>query len=137
MVTLEPVKLRSKLFRFERADLVVPRGTDPASALRPFRDIGPELAADLKAVGISDPAALRAVGAVDANRRLMAAGLQTGAHSRKAIEAALEGMRRQPEDVDDGQRHEAKGAIEDWWGTLTLRRQGWRERRRARSGRPR
>ena len=54
------VKLRSRLFRFRHFELVLPAGTDPATALETLEQLGPRLAHDLRAVGISDPDALRA-----------------------------------------------------------------------------
>ncbi len=138
---LAAVKVRSRLFRFEHVELVVPGWADPATALQSLREIGPQLAADLKAVGISDPAALRAAGAEDANRRLMEAGLQTGVHSRLAIEAALKKLRQGPVQGEEpvelepvgsegsAPAPEARGAIEGRWGILTLRRRARGDRR--------
>lgn len=128
---LTAVKVRSRLYRFEHVELVVPGWADPATALQSLREIGPQLAADLKAVGISDPAALRAAGAEDANRRLIEAGFQTGVHSRHAIEAALARLREESsgggrpvkeEGKGKTRAPEARGAIEGRWGILTLRR---------------
>lgn len=104
VVVLVAVKLRSKLVRVGHVEVVVPAGTDPVTALQSLREVGPRLAADLKAVGIPDPDSLRATGIEVANRRLVAAGLQTGVHSRKAIEAALA----------------SGGTIEGPWGTATF-----------------
>jgi len=96
VAVLSAVKLRSRLYRFAHVELVVPGGTDAATALRSLRELGPKLAADLEAVGIRDPESLREAGVEDANRRLVDAGLQTGVHSRQAIEAALTMRPRRP-----------------------------------------
>lgn len=106
IAALATVKLRSKRFRFGKMELVVPAGTHPATALQSLGVIGPQLAADLRAVGIADPESLRAVGVEDANRRLVDAGLQTGVHSRQAIDAALQG----------------RGSLEGAWGSASVHR---------------
>jgi len=56
-------------------------------------NIGPVLAGDLRAIGIPDLEALRAVGAFEAGRRLEAAGREDCTHSYLALEGALAGVR--------------------------------------------
>jgi TfoX C-terminal domain. len=56
-------------------------------------NIGPALAADLRAVGIPDAETLRRVGAAEAVRRLADAGLRDCGHAARAIEGALSGRR--------------------------------------------
>jgi DNA transformation protein len=56
-------------------------------------NIGPTLAADLRAVGIPDEETLRRVGAHAAAERLAAAGLRDCVHATRAIEGALAGVR--------------------------------------------
>jgi len=56
-------------------------------------NIGPALAADLRAVGIPDAETLRGVGAAEAVRRLSEAGLRDCTHAARAIEGALSGRR--------------------------------------------
>lgn len=86
------VKLRSRRLTFDQLELVVPAGGDTLSALESLVSIGPRLAADLRAVGIGDLATLRSVGTEEANRRLVASGLQTGTYSRQAIAGAIAGQ---------------------------------------------
>jgi MtN3 and saliva related transmembrane protein len=83
------VKLRSRRLTFNEVELAVPAGTDPVAALESLVNIGPQLAADLRRVGITDAPSLRTVGIEEANRRLVESGLQTGVHSRQAIQAAI------------------------------------------------
>lgn len=83
------VKLRSRRVTLGEVELVVPGGQDAVAALGSLVQIGPRLAADLRTVGIEDLASLRATGTDEANRRLMEAGLQTGTHSRRAIQGAI------------------------------------------------
>jgi len=87
------VKLRSRRLTFDQVELALPAGTDPVAALESLVDIGPRLAADLRNVGIPDAPALRTIGIDEANRRLVESGLQTGMHSRQAIQAAISGER--------------------------------------------
>jgi DNA transformation protein and related proteins len=61
--------------------------------LRTLVNIGPKLAADLIAVGIPDAETLREVGADEASQRLEDAGLRDCTHARRAISAALAGVR--------------------------------------------
>lgn len=89
IVMLSTVKLRSRRFEFGHFELEVPLGVDPAAALESLGQIGPQLATDLHRVGITDSVSLRSVGVDEANRRLVDAGLQTGTHSRRAIQGAL------------------------------------------------
>jgi hypothetical protein len=63
------------------------------SDLRSLVNIGPRLAADLIAVGIPDAETLREVGADEASHRLEDAGLRDCIHARRAISAALAGVR--------------------------------------------
>jgi len=56
-------------------------------------NIGPKLAADLRAVGVPDAEALRELGAQAAAERLEAAGLRDCEHSRRALDGALTGIR--------------------------------------------
>lgn len=63
------------------------------TALEHLVNIGPALAADLRAVGIPDECALREVGAQAAAERLAAAGLRDCVHARRALEGALVGIR--------------------------------------------
>jgi len=85
------VKLRSRRLTVGQVEFVVPGGQDAVAALESLVEIGPSLAADLHRVGISDLASLRETGTDEANRRLVEAGLQTGAHSRRAIQGAIAG----------------------------------------------
>jgi DNA transformation protein len=62
-------------------------------ALEELVNIGPKLAADLRAVGIPDAEALRSVGASEAAERLEAAGLRDCTNARRALEGALAGVR--------------------------------------------
>jgi len=64
-----------------------------ATELETLVNIGPKLAADLRAVGIPDAETLREVGATVAAERLDAAGLRDCTHARRALEGALEGIR--------------------------------------------
>ncbi len=89
VLVVTSVKLRSRLLSFDHVELAVPAGTDPVAALESLVDIGPWLAADLHRVGIADAPSLRTVGLEEANRRLVESGLQTGMHSRQAIQAAI------------------------------------------------
>ena len=63
------------------------------TALEDLVNIGPRLAADLRAVGLPDERALRAVGAQAAAERLAAAGLRDCAHARRALDGAVAGIR--------------------------------------------
>lgn len=83
------VKLRSRQLTVGDVEFVVRGGKDAVSALESLVEIGPRLAADLRKVGIEDLASLRATGTDEANRRLMESGLQTGTHSRRAIQGAI------------------------------------------------
>lgn len=56
-------------------------------------NIGPALARDLHAVGIHDVADLRSLGALEAARRLEAAGRRDCVNAFLAIEGALRGRR--------------------------------------------
>ena len=56
-------------------------------------NIGPKIAAELRAVGIPDAETLRAVGAAAAVQRLADGGLRDTRHARHAIEGALAGVR--------------------------------------------
>jgi hypothetical protein len=91
VLTVIAVKLRSRRFTVGQVELVIPGGRDPLGALESLVEIGPQLASDLQTVGIEDLASLRATGAEEANRRLVEAGLQTGGHSREAIQGAIAG----------------------------------------------
>ena len=91
IVTVSVVKLRSRRLTFDRLELTVPAGGDMLAALESLVTIGPRLAQDLRAVGITDVPMLRAVGIDEANRRLVDAGLQTGTYSRQAIAGAIAG----------------------------------------------
>jgi DNA transformation protein len=62
-------------------------------ALEDLINIGPKLAADLRAVGIPDEAALRSLGAAEAAQRLEDAGLRDCTNARRALEGALAGVR--------------------------------------------
>jgi DNA transformation protein len=64
-------------------------GTD----LTTLVNIGPKLAADLRAVGIPDAETLREVGVDEASRRLEEAGLRDCTHARRALSGALAGVR--------------------------------------------
>jgi hypothetical protein len=57
------------------------------------KNIGAELAADLRRVGVHDLRELRAVGAAEAWDRLYAADLRDCLSSRLALEGAVEGRR--------------------------------------------
>jgi TfoX C-terminal domain len=61
--------------------------------LQTLVNIGPKLAADLISVGIPDVEALRAVGSDEAAQRLADAGLRDCTHARRALSAALAGVR--------------------------------------------
>jgi DNA transformation protein len=63
------------------------------TALESLVNIGPKLAADLRAVGIPDEETLRRVGASEAAQRLAAAGLRDCTHAARALEGALAGTR--------------------------------------------
>ncbi|WP_125132193.1 TfoX/Sxy family DNA transformation protein [Microbacterium sp. 10M-3C3] len=63
------------------------------TALEDAENIGPALAADLRGVGIGDLEGLRRLGALDAARRLEAAGRRDCAHTYLALEGALAGIR--------------------------------------------
>jgi DNA transformation protein len=64
-------------------------GTDLTSLV----NIGPKLAADLRAVGIPDVETLREVGVDEASQRLEDAGLRDCTHARRALSGALSGTR--------------------------------------------
>jgi hypothetical protein len=81
-VTVSVVKLRSRRLTIDKLELTVPAGGDTLAALESLVTIGPRLAQDLRAVGITDVPTLRAVGIDEANRRLVDSGLQTGTYSR-------------------------------------------------------
>jgi TfoX-like protein len=61
--------------------------------LQKLINIGPKLAADLRAVGIPDVETLRRLGADEAARRLEEAGLRDCSQSRAALAGALAGVR--------------------------------------------
>jgi DNA transformation protein len=63
------------------------------TALEELVNIGPTLAADLRAVGIPDEQTLRELGAQAAAERLAGAGLRDCTHARRALEGALAGVR--------------------------------------------
>ena len=63
-------------------------------ALERAKNIGAELAADLRRVGVHDLRELRAVGAAEAWDRLYKADLRDCLSSRLALEGAVEGKRR-------------------------------------------
>ncbi len=92
------VKLRSRHLVIEDVEFVVPGEADPLSALESLVTVGPKLAADLRAVGIADFDALRAVGVTEANRRLVAAGLvddpRTGRGSAESFSGSRWSARR-------------------------------------------
>jgi DNA transformation protein len=56
-------------------------------------NIGPKLAADLRAVGVPDAETLREIGAQAAAERLETAGLRDCENSRRALDGALAGVR--------------------------------------------
>jgi len=56
-------------------------------------NIGPRLAADLRAVGIEDVETLREVGADESAARLEPAGLHDCTHAKRALDGALRGVR--------------------------------------------
>ena len=58
-----------------------PDGGDTLAGLEALVTIGPRLARDLRAVGITNVPTLRAVGIDEANRPLVDAGLQAGTYS--------------------------------------------------------
>jgi DNA transformation protein len=66
--------------------------TGPRTPLESLPGVGPRLAADLRAVGIGDAEALRAVGAAEGADRLAAAGRRDCTHARRALEGALAGV---------------------------------------------
>lgn len=61
--------------------------------LQTLPNIGPKLAADLRAVGIDDAEALRQVGADEAAQRLEEAGLRDCTHAKRALHGAIAGVR--------------------------------------------
>ena len=63
------------------------------TALETLVNIGPQLAGDLRSVGIDSAESLRDVGAQDAAQRLEDAGLRDCAHARRALQSALDGTR--------------------------------------------
>jgi drug/metabolite transporter (DMT)-like permease len=63
------------------------------TALESLVNLGPKLAADLRAVDVPDVETLRAVGADVAAQRLADAGLRDCTHARRALEGALAGVR--------------------------------------------
>jgi DNA transformation protein and related proteins len=63
------------------------------TALETLVNIGPQLAADLRFVGIDSAESLRDVGAQDAAQRLEDAGLRDCTHARRALQGALDGTR--------------------------------------------
>lgn len=63
------------------------------TALEKLVNIGPTLAADLRAVGIPDEQTLRELGSQAAAERLADAGLRDCSHARRALEGALAGVR--------------------------------------------
>jgi DNA transformation protein len=74
-----------------------------ADRLEDVVNIGPALAHDLRAVGVDDVDALRAVGSQEAWRRLYAAGSRDCLSSLLALEGAIRGVRWMniaPEDRD-------------------------------------
>ncbi|HET9901715.1 MAG TPA: TfoX/Sxy family DNA transformation protein [Actinomycetes bacterium] len=66
------------------------------TALETLVNIGPQLAADLRFVGIDSAESLRDVGAQDAAQRLEDAGLRDCTHARRALQGALDGIRWTP-----------------------------------------
>jgi DNA transformation protein len=63
------------------------------TALETLVNIGPQLAADLRSVGIDSAEALTEVGADDAAQRLEDAGLRDCTQARRALRGALDGTR--------------------------------------------
>ena len=63
------------------------------TALETLVNIGPQLAADLRFVGIDSAETLTEVGADDAEQRLENAGLRDCTHARRALQGALDGTR--------------------------------------------
>jgi DNA transformation protein len=63
------------------------------TALETLVNIGPQLAADLRFVGIDSAETLTEVGADDAAQRLENAGLRDCTHARRALQGALDGTR--------------------------------------------
>ncbi len=63
------------------------------TALETLVNIGPQLAADLRFVGIDSAESLRDVGAQDAAQRLEDAGLRDCTHARRALQGALDDTR--------------------------------------------
>ncbi|HEY9351437.1 MAG TPA: TfoX/Sxy family DNA transformation protein [Acidothermales bacterium] len=63
------------------------------TALETLVNIGPQLAADLRFVGIDSAETLTEVGADDAAQRLENAGLRDCSHARRALQGALDGTR--------------------------------------------
>lgn len=63
------------------------------TALENLVNIGPKLAADLRAVGIADAEELHHVGADEAAQRLAFAGLRDCTHAARAIHGAIAGQR--------------------------------------------
>jgi TfoX C-terminal domain len=63
------------------------------TALESLVNIGPKLAADLRAVGVPDVETLRGIGAQEAAQRLADAGLRDCTHARRALDGALAGTR--------------------------------------------
>ena len=63
------------------------------TALETLVNIGPQLAADLRFVGIDSAERLSEVGAEDAAQRLENAGLRDCTHARRALQGALDGTR--------------------------------------------
>lgn len=61
--------------------------------LEALPNIGPKLAADLRAVGVPDAETLRNVGAQETARRLAAAGLRDCTLATRALDGALAGVR--------------------------------------------
>ncbi|TDV55374.1 TfoX-like protein [Actinophytocola oryzae] len=61
--------------------------------LRSLPNIGPALAADLDAVGVTDVETLREVGAEEAARRLAEVGRRDCVHATRALHGALAGVR--------------------------------------------
>ena len=63
------------------------------TALETLVNVGPQLAADLRFVGIDSAETLTEVGADDAAQRLENAGLRDCTHARRAFQGALDGTR--------------------------------------------
>ena len=89
VVIVALVKFRTRHVMIDGYEVAVSPSGHGEVALESLDGLGPALAADLKAVGINDSAALLAVGVDEASHRLSAAGLGDAEVHRASLHGAL------------------------------------------------